>query len=80
LESFKRNGFTIFEGAHPAELLGRWLEAYDDLCRSEGESVWLVGTLEVDPELFLPAIANPEILDFAEAVMGPLQPLLVHRH
>jgi hypothetical protein len=71
LESFKQNGFTIFEGAHPPELLARWRGAYDDLCRREGESVWLVGTLEVDPELFLPAIANSEILDFAEAVMGP---------
>jgi hypothetical protein len=71
LECFKRDGFTIFEGAHPPELLTGWRDAYDELCSREGESVWLIGTLEVDPDLFLPAIANPEILDFAEEVMGP---------
>jgi hypothetical protein len=52
-------------------LIERWREAYEQKCESEGEAVWLSGTLEIDPWLFLPAIANADLLDFAELVMGP---------
>jgi hypothetical protein len=71
LAEFKRDGFTIFDNAHPPDLLEQWREVYDSRCASEGGAVWLQGTFEAHPALFLPAIANPSILDFAEIVMGP---------
>jgi hypothetical protein len=71
LDEFRRDGFTVFEGAHAPDMLERWRAAYDAVCAREGESVWLGSALELDPELFLPAIANPLLLDFAEQVMGP---------
>ncbi|TRW14572.1 phytanoyl-CoA dioxygenase family protein [Glacieibacterium frigidum] len=71
VRAFRRDGFTVFPGAHSAERLAEWRAAYDAICAREGEAVWLGNTFEIDPALFLPAVANPDILDFAEAVMGP---------
>ena len=71
LAQFREDGYTVFEGVHPPALLHRWREVYDDVCRREGTLVWLGSAFEIDPELFLPAIAAPVLLDFAERVMGP---------
>ena len=71
LAQFREDGYTVFEGVHPPALLQRWREVYDDVCRREGAPVWLGSAFEIDPELFLPAIAAPVLLNFAERVMGP---------
>jgi hypothetical protein len=71
IDAFRRDGFAVIRGAHSPEDLAAWQARYDAVCAREGERVWLGNALEVDPELFLPAVANPAILDFLEAVMGP---------
>ena len=38
---------------------------------AEQPQVWLRSTLEFEPKLFLPAVANPQLLDFPERLMGP---------
>jgi hypothetical protein len=71
LKAFKKDGFTVFERAYSPEMMAQWRDAYERRCAAEGEAVWLSGVFEIDPPLFLPAINNPAIIAFAEAVMGP---------
>jgi len=71
LAQFRQDGYTVFEAVHAPELISKWRAVYDDICRRQGETVWLGSAFEVDPDLFLPAIANARLLDFAEQVMGP---------
>ena len=75
LRAYRRDGYTVFKGVHSRERLDGWLAAFPAL----SERAQFLGThpndltdlMEHAPELFLPAIADPGLLDFAEAVMGP---------
>jgi hypothetical protein len=75
LAAYRRDGFTIFRGIHPAERLRAWCDAFPGLSERAsflgGDPFDLTNLLELAPELFLPAVADPRLLDFAEAVMGP---------
>ena len=75
LAAYRRDGFTIFRGLHPTERLRAWCEAFPALsARTQfvgGNPNDLTNLLELAPELFLPAVADARLLDFAEAVMGP---------
>jgi hypothetical protein len=77
LEAYKRDGFTVFEGLFSEEIMQAWKDVYPSIVDRQtplGSDVpanWLRSTLEFEPKLFLPAVAHPQLLDFAERVMGP---------
>ena len=76
LETFVRDGYTVFPAVHSPALMQRWREAYAPLCQAaslpgQPPVAWLSELLECAPALFLPMVAHPLLLDFAEAVMGP---------
>jgi hypothetical protein len=75
LAAYRRDGFTLFRAIHPAERLRAWCEAFPGLSERArfvgAHPTDLTNLLEVAPELFLPAVADSRLLDFAEAVMGP---------
>jgi Phytanoyl-CoA dioxygenase (PhyH) len=76
LQRFVRDGYTVFPAVHGEGLMRRWRDAYQPLCDAaslpgQAPMVWLSDLLEVAPALFLPMVAHPQLLDFAEAVMGP---------
>ena len=76
LEDFVRDGYTVFPAVHGAALMQRWRAAYAPLCEAaslpgQPPVAWLSELLEAAPSLFLPMVAHPLLLDFAEAVMGP---------
>src|SRR3954471_6375578 len=75
LADYRRDGFTVFPGLHAARVAA-WREAYPTLRRRfnaphGGDDGDLVDVVEMAPELFLDAVADPTVLDFAERVMGP---------
>ena len=78
---FKRNGYTIFRGFNAA-WVERWRQVFMDHYRRQvGEQQYsagvgqpravLRGLLQEHPDLFLPALAAPRMLDFLEQLMGP---------
>src|SRR5690606_12459551 len=77
LEEYEANGFTVFEKVFSSEQMEQWKARYSDLVERQTppgasqKTYWLSSVVEYDPWLFLPAVANPTILDFAEQVMGP---------
>lgn len=76
LQAFIRDGYTIFPAVHSAPLMQRWRDAYAPLCEAASlpgrpPVAWLAELLEAAPALFLPMVAHPLLLDFAEAAMGP---------
>ena len=77
LAAYKRDGYTVFENLFNERLITAWRKAYPGIVErqtppgQESPSYWLRSTLEFEPKLFLPAVAHPTLLDFAEAVMGP---------
>jgi hypothetical protein len=77
LAAFKRDGFTIFENVFSEKLIEAWKEAYPSIVDRQtplgqtDPTLWLRSTLEYEPKLLLPAVANPTLLDFAERVLGP---------
>ena len=77
LSAYKRDGYTVFESLFGEKLMDAWKAAYPGIVErqtplgQEEPSLWLRSTLEFEPKLFLPAVAHPMLLDFAEAVMGP---------
>lgn len=78
VEAFKTQGYTLFEGMYDESLMRQWREKHAELQKEEirGDLAshptwWFKDMVEHAPRLMLPAVANPEILDFAEAVMGP---------
>jgi hypothetical protein len=75
LAAYRRDGFTVFPGLH-AGRVAAWREAYPALRRRfnaphGGDDGDLVDLVELAPEQFLDAVADPAVLDFAERVMGP---------
>lgn len=77
LAAFKRDGFTIFENVFSEKLIEAWKKVYPSIVDRQtplgqtDPTLWLRSTLEYEPKLFLPAVANPTLLDFAERVLGP---------
>lgn len=78
VEEFKTQGYTLFEGVYDDTLMRQWREKHTELQQEEirGDLAshptwWFKDMVEHAPKLMLPAVANPLILDFAEAVMGP---------
>ncbi len=77
LAEYKENGFTVFEGVFSREQMDAWIARYADLVQrqtplgAERPTQWLSSVVEYEPWLMLPAVNNPDILDFAERVMGP---------
>lgn len=77
LDAYKRDGYTVFKKLFSAKLIEAWKAAYPGIVErqtplgQEEPRLWLSSTLEFEPKLFLPAVANPAILDFAERVLGP---------
>ena len=78
---FKRSGYTIFRGFNAA-WIERWRQVFMDHYRRQvGEQqhsagvgqprAVLRGLLQEHPDLFLPALAAPRMLDFLEQLMGP---------
>lgn len=77
LAAYKRDGYTVFENVFSPKLMEAWKAAYPSIVERQtplGQSdprLWLSSTVEFEPKLFLPAVANPTLLDFAEKVLGP---------
>jgi hypothetical protein len=77
LAAYKRDGFTVFENVFSQKLIDAWKAVYPSIVDRQtplgqtDPTLWLSSTLEFEPKLFLPAVANPELLDFAERVLGP---------
>ncbi len=75
LETYRRDGYTVFKSIHSRERLDEWVAAFPVLsnrARILGNDPGdITNLLEQAPELFLPAIADATLLDFAELVMGP---------
>ena len=78
---FKRNGYSIFRGFNAA-WVERWRQVFMDHYRRQvGEQqhsagvgqprAVLRGMLQEHPDLFLPALVAPRMLDFLEQLMGP---------
>ena len=78
---FKRNGYTVFRRFNAA-WVERWRQVFMDHYRRQvGEQqhsagvgqprAVLRGMLQEHPDLFLPALVAPRMLDFLEQLMGP---------
>ena len=88
MRQYKRDGYTVFSGAHSAGIVAALRSSADrlqELRRKEAmqpsyverdrfdndRSWWFDEMLERDPDAVWPAVSNPQIIDFAEAVVGP---------
>ena len=77
LESYQRDGFTVFAGAYDESQMQPWRDEQDRLesvstgPHAPNRSWWFGNMLERAPHLMWPVVANPLILDFAEEVVGP---------
>jgi hypothetical protein len=76
VQQFKRDGYTVFAGLFSEPLMRRWRTRYAELAAAAAlpgkpPAAWVANVLEFDPPLFLPLAAHPDLLDFAEQVMGP---------
>lgn len=77
LAAYKQDGYTVFENLFSQPLMDAWKAAYPGIVErqtppgQDQPTLWLRSTLEFEPKLFLPAVAHPTLLDFAERVMGP---------
>ncbi len=77
LDSFRENGYTIFENVYDKEIIESWIAKYHQLRESiYGDKeisglVLISNIIERIPEMMLPVVSNPIILDFAEMVIGP---------
>lgn len=77
LSNYKRDGYTVFKRLFSPALMQAWKDAYPSIVErqtplgQEQPTLWLRSTLEFEPKLLLPAIAHPNLLDFAERVLGP---------
>ena len=78
---FERHGYTIFRGFNAA-WVQPWRELFEERYRRElGEEqrsagvgqprAVLRGLLQERPDLFLPSLVDPAMLDFLEELMGP---------
>ena len=78
---FERNGYTVFRGFN-ADWIERWRPVFMDHYRRQlgqgqhGRGVGqpravLRGLLQEYPDLFVPSLVAPAMLDFLEALMGP---------
>ncbi len=75
---FKEQGFTVFKKMYSEDQMQAWREKHTELQErgvrsnlSGHASWWFKDMTEHAPDLMLPAVANPAIIDFAERVMGP---------
>ena len=77
LAAYKRDGYTVFTKVFNNKLIEKWKEIYPSIVERQtplGQkepTLWLRSTLEFEPKLFLPAVAHPTILNFAERILGP---------
>ncbi|MBN59946.1 MAG: hypothetical protein CME20_01190 [Gemmatimonadetes bacterium] len=77
LESYRRDGFTVFAGAYDESQMQPWRDEQDRLesvstgPHAPNRSWWFGNMLERAPHLMWPAVANPLVLDFAEQIVGP---------
>ena len=81
ITEFERNGYTIFRGFN-ADWIERWRPVFMDHYRRQlgqdqhGRGVGqpravLRGLLQEYPDLFVPSLVAPAMLDFLEGLMGP---------
>ena len=76
LAEFKTEGMTIFPGMMDATRVAQLRACFDEIAdrvpNPDGtRSSVFTDVLEHKPELVLPAISNPRLLDFAELLVGP---------
>ena len=77
LAQYRRDGYTVFKGAYDATTMQAWRREQDRLESvstgpyAQKTSFWFGNMLERAPHLMWQAVANPQVLDFAEQVVGP---------
>lgn len=71
VDEFRNQGYCVLKKAFSNDQIAGWKTAYDSICARQGELVWVANALELDPHLYWPAITQPDVLHFLEAVMGP---------
>ena len=77
LAEFKTEGMTIFPGMMDATWMRQMRDCFDEIAdrvpTPDGSRASIfTDVLEHKPELALPAISNPRLLDFVELLVGPL--------
>ncbi len=70
-ETYKTDGFTIFENVFDEPQMQSWREKHHQLSEQNNGQTWFGNTLELAPDIMWPAVTNPTLLDFIEKVMGP---------
>ena len=80
LAQFKEQGFTVFERVYDEPTMAKWREKFHQMQADgvvgvqgshESASWWYGDMLEHAPNLMLPAVNHPLMMDFAERVLGP---------
>jgi len=78
IEQFKTDGYTIFSAVYDEAQMQNWREVLEFMQREyvRGNAgmpapFWIGNMLERAPRSMLPAITQPDIFDFVEAIMGP---------
>ena len=78
LKEYRLQGYTIFKKLYDEATMQNWRQEQDRLeCASLGpyakqRTTWFGNMLERSPNLMWAAVANTDVLDFMEAVVGPL--------
>jgi ectoine hydroxylase-related dioxygenase (phytanoyl-CoA dioxygenase family) len=78
IEQYRVQGYTIFEKLYDEATMQAWRQEQDRLESvsvgpyAKQPTIWFGNMLERAPHLMWPAVSHPDILDFMEAVFGPL--------
>ena len=77
IDFFKKEGYAIFKHVYAEDTMEAMRSGLIKLNKaSEQQAQWWFGdTLEHLPELMLPLVANPLLLDFADQIIGPFMQL-----
>lgn len=77
LNDYQNKGYTIFRGVYDEDMIEKWRDEQDRLeatsigIHSQRRSWWFGNMLERSPSLMWPAVSHPDIVEFAESVVGP---------
>ncbi|NKB70520.1 MAG: hypothetical protein GKR89_25910 [Candidatus Latescibacteria bacterium] len=78
LDQYRHQGYTIFERLYDEATMAAWRREQDRLEETSlapyapQRTTWFGNMLERSPQLMWPAVSHPDVLDFMEAVVGPL--------
>lgn len=76
LEQYHEEGYAVLPKQYTTEQLESWKKLYDRIAAERQDPdgngpTWFGNMAEIAPDEMLPGVANPAVLTFLEAVMGP---------